>query len=153
MSFFEWNKSFELGIEQFDEHHKHLVGLLNEAYDNFTCRGLHDDLGAVLDKLFDYATYHYTAEEHWMGLHGYEGLTHHRDEHNRFSRRVIEIKTDSCNGKTQLLLELLTFLKNWLSDHILKTDVSYARFAVQLKMENQRTSVPVRMRQSVSVKA
>ncbi|MDD2852308.1 MAG: bacteriohemerythrin [Desulfuromonadaceae bacterium] len=133
MSFFEWNKNFELGIEQFDEHHRHLVDLLNEAYDNFICKADHETLGAIIDKLFDYATYHFTLEEQWMALNGYEGLTQHREEHAGFSRRIIEIQNDFCNGRTHVLLEVLTFLKNWLSDHILVTDASYGRFAAKLR--------------------
>lgn len=132
MSFLEWDKNFELGIEQFDGHHKHLVALLNETYDIFTCGGKREALGAVLDKLIDYATYHFAAEEQWMGLQGYDGLTHHREEHTRFSHRVVEIQCDFQKGKTHLSLEVLTFLKNWLSDHILKSDADFGRYAANM---------------------
>ena len=32
MPFIEWEVGFDLGIEQFDEHHKHLVSLINKSY-------------------------------------------------------------------------------------------------------------------------
>jgi hemerythrin len=68
MPFIDWDKSFELGVTQFDEHHKCLLDLLNETYDNFTGGANREALGVVLDKLVDYATYHFAAEEHWMAL-------------------------------------------------------------------------------------
>lgn len=128
MPLLEWDKSFELGIKQYDEHHMYLVALLNEAYDNFIGGANTEILGAVLDKLIDYATYHFAAEEQWMDVQGYEGLTRHREEYNTFSRRVVEIRNDFHEGKTHLSLEVLIFLKDWLSDHILRTDAGYAPF-------------------------
>jgi hemerythrin len=133
MSFLEWNTSFELGIKEFDEHHKQLVHLLNEAYGNFLGEANHETLEDVLDKLIDYATYHFTAEEHWMGLHGYPGLQKHREEHNLLSRTVVEIQFDFNKDRKHLSIEVLVFLKEWLSNHILQTDADYGRFAAQYR--------------------
>ena len=133
MLLFEWSTSFELGIQEFDEHHKGLVHLLNEVYGNFLGEANHETLSAVLDKLIDYATYHFAAEEHWMGLHGYPGLEKHREEHKQFSRTVVEIQYDFHKGRKHLSIELLVFLKEWLSNHILKTDADYGRFVMRYK--------------------
>lgn len=132
MSLLLWEKSLELGVQQFDEHHKQLVDILNETYDDFISGASHETLGVVLDKLIDYATYHFAAEEHWMKLHGYESYLPHCEEHNRFSCRVVEIQNDFNQGKMHLSIEVLTFLKNWLLDHILKTDANYCIFATGL---------------------
>ncbi|MDR3580599.1 MAG: bacteriohemerythrin [Oryzomonas sp.] len=128
MSIFVWDKSFELGIEQFDEHHRHLVGLLNKTYDDFTAGISQESLGSTLDELIDYATYHFAAEEHWMKKHRYPDLQQHQGEHERFSRRVVEIQKDYHGRKAKLSLEVLSFLKDWLSFHILKTDAAYGKF-------------------------
>jgi len=128
MPLLEWEKRFELGNFQFDEHHKQLVILLNETYDNFAGGANHGDLEVILDKLIDYATYHFDAEEKWMGLSGYDGLSQHREEHKKFTRRVVEIQIDFHEGKAHLTIEILTFLRNWLLDHILITDAEYVRF-------------------------
>jgi hemerythrin len=137
MPLLEWDKGFELGIEQFDEHHKHLVALLNKTYDDFTCGANHEALEEVLDELADYATYHFSAEETWMGVHEYPDLGRHREEHNRFSGRVAEIRKDFQNGRANLSLEVLTFLRNWLIDHILEKDADYGRFVKGLANDKQ----------------
>ena len=129
MPFMEWDSTFELGIKEFDEHHKYLVHLLNMTYDGLTCRAGNDELGAVLDELIDYATYHFATEEYWMDTHKYSGLLQHHEEHEKFCSRVVEIQKDFHQGKTNLTLEVMQFLNNWLSNHILKTDAEYGRFA------------------------
>ncbi|MDR3579585.1 MAG: bacteriohemerythrin [Oryzomonas sp.] len=128
MSIFVWDESFELGIEQFDEHHRHLVGLLNKTYDDFTAGTSQESLGSVIDELIDYATYHIAAEEHWMKEQRYPDLQQHQEEHNGFTRRIVEIQKDYHGRKTNLSLEVLILLKDWLSDHILKTDAAYGKF-------------------------
>jgi hemerythrin len=132
MSFMEWNTTFELGITEFDEHHKHLVHLLNMTYDGIKSDAERDELEAVLDELVDYATYHFAAEEHWMSAHEYFGLSKHSEEHERFCKRVVEVQNDFHSGKVNLGLEIMQFLHNWLTDHILKTDAEYGRFAKNL---------------------
>lgn len=129
MPVIEWNKNFELGIDEFDEQHRHLICLLNEAYANFIGEASKETINGIIDSLFDYATYHFCAEEHWMGLHGYGGLGKHRDEHNEFSRRIVEIQYDSNREMKHVSIELLAFLRNWLIDHILQTDADYCCFA------------------------
>lgn len=130
MSVFVWHRSFELGIEQFDEHHKHLVDLLNKTFEIFTTCTNHEFLEFVLDELLDYATYHFAAEERWMEDHGFTGLQKHHEEHEKFRRRFVEIRKDYHSREVNLTREVLNFLKEWLFDHILKTDAEYARFAV-----------------------
>lgn len=129
MSYMEWNDAFELGIEEFDEHHKHLVGLLNTTYDCFIRGASHDELGTVLDELIDYATYHIAAEEYWMEMQRYPGAPQHREEHERFCRRVVEIQKDFHHGRANLSLEVTQFLNTWLTNHILKIDAKYGQFA------------------------
>jgi len=128
MSIFVWNKSFELGIEQFDDHHRRLVGLLNKMYDDFAAGTSQESLESVLDELVDYATYHLAAEEHWMKEQRYPELQQHQEEHKGFSNRIVEIQKDYHGRKAKLSLEVLIYLKEWLSDHILKTDAAYGQF-------------------------
>ena len=130
MSFFVWDKIFELGIDHFDEHHQHLADLLNKTYDDFVSGTSYETLEPILDELVDYATYHFAAEEHWMGFHEYPQLRFHRAEHERFCRRIVEIQSDYHKRDVNLSLEVMTFLKNWLQDHILNTDAEYGRWSV-----------------------
>lgn len=134
MSLIDWDKGFELGIVSIDEQHKHLIGLLNEAYDNFITGEKHEALEEILDKLVDYSRYHFSLEEQRMTLAGYDGLARHREEHKKFSCKIESFQNDIQSNKKQLMVEVPTFLKNWLIDHILKTDAEFGRFAKLLKL-------------------
>lgn len=128
MPIIEWKESYALGIQEFDEHHKHLVGLLNRTFEQCISGTSSKNLETVLDELIDYATYHFAAEEYWMREHKYPKLVEHRAEHSRFTARVVEIQKDYLSRKGHLSLEVLAFMKAWLTDHILKTDADYGRF-------------------------
>jgi len=124
MSILLWEKRFELGIPQFDEHHRHLVDLLNAVYHasiDESCRG---SLGAVIRNLVEYAQYHFAAEEEAMTVSDYAGLAQHRAEHEQFGAMVEAFQHELAGGR-DVSADLLSFLGNWLFDHILVVDAQY----------------------------
>lgn len=128
MPFIEWEQSFAVGVETFDEHHKQLVSLINQLYDDYTTEAPTETLGGILDELIDYATYHFCAEEFWMEEQQYHRLEEHALEHDGFAKKIVEMARQYKEGQLNISLDLMIFLKNWLTDHILKTDAEYARF-------------------------
>jgi hemerythrin len=132
MSFMKWESTFELDITEFDDHHKYLVGLMNALHANYASVASNETIGVVVDELVDYAVYHFRAEEQWMEDHNYQGLPPHRDEHRAFAEKMSEFQKDFKSGKSELTIEVLTFLMNWLKDHILGSDANYGKFAKRL---------------------
>jgi hemerythrin len=127
----EWEKRFELEAEPFDGHHKHLVKLLNTVYDS-SCDGASGEtFGVVLIELIDYANYHFGAEESSMRFNEYPELELHREEHKTFCSMVVAFRDDIHAGRNDSAIDLISFLGNWLFDHILKTDALYCQFARQ----------------------
>jgi len=127
----EWDKRFVLGVTFIDQDHKRLVDLINEIHDNIINCASHDALGTVIVELIDYATYHFAAEENSMAYNEYGGLPLHKEEHLKFCRMVAEFLDGSREGKEDSSLEILSFLGNWLFDHILQTDSEYCQFLAQ----------------------
>ncbi len=130
MGSIEWNDRFVLGVREFDDHHKHLVNLFNNAYDFFAAGSSAMNVEMVLDELIDYATYHFAADEYWMMENGYPQLAAHKKDHATFSNRVVAMQKEFLGRKGGLSLEVLAFIREWLTDHILTTDAEYGRFAV-----------------------
>jgi len=133
MAILEWEKRFETGQKQFDEHHMRLVALLNQMYDNFIDGASQEALESVIVELADYALYHFKAEESSMASYGYADLPMHREEHKKFNLMVAAFHDDLKEGKHDLAADVLSFLGNWLFDHILETDVKYCHFVEQLQ--------------------
>ena len=133
MPMVEWNDSFLNGVESFDEHHKHMVYLLNLSYDAFVQGAPVKTCGVIFDELFDYASYHFASEKFWMLEHSYPEIEQHLEEHKFFVHRLKEIQQDFRQGNTSVPLDIVIFLKNWLLDHIVKSDAGYANFIASQK--------------------
>lgn len=58
-----WDASLESGITEFDDHHRHLIDLLNTLYDDFSAGAPDEHMGSILHELAQYASYHFSAEE------------------------------------------------------------------------------------------
>jgi hemerythrin len=128
MPFIQWEESFSTGIKQFDDHHRHLVDLLNHTYDGIISESPYELLGDVLDELVDYTIFHFGSEEAWLIANSYPKLTEHKREHERFFQKVQMLQDGFHGGKVGISIDLLTLLRNWLKDHILVSDADYGRF-------------------------
>jgi hemerythrin len=137
MPFIKWYKRYELGIEELDEHHRHLIDLLNMVYDGLKCGAERDELGAVLDELANYAIYHFAAEEHGMEVHKFPDSSYHIEEHEKFRIRIKGFQKDFHEGKLNLSVELVQFLYNWLMHHILNVDAKYGLYVKGLPQASE----------------
>ena len=122
MDSFEWNDDCSVGVQQIDEHHKHLFNLLQNIYLSCTNKNQADGSEAVISELVDYATYHFATEERLMKESNYVDLPAHEMEHQRFIERVSEFQHDLITGKKVYSIELIGFLGNWLIHHIMEID-------------------------------
>ena len=134
MPFVEWETRYLLGIEEFDAHHKHLVDLLNGVYDMFVSRAADEgELQRVLDEMTEYSNYHFNLEEQWMSDVDYPKYKEHVLEHKRFIYKLYEFNKQFNDDRASLTLEIVSFLRRWLLDHILNVDAEYGAY-IRLKM-------------------
>lgn len=124
-----WDVSLSVGNNVIDEHHRHLMGLLNKAYDEFCDKNSTVAMGPLLEELIDYATYHFAHEEKLMTVSCYPERAQHLEEHARFVKRVTEMQKDLVTGDVPFSLEILSFLRNWLVNHISKVDTKLGAYA------------------------
>jgi len=127
MPMIEWKEEFNLGIEQFDTHHLHMVELLNRAHDNYMEDADVDALFATLHELFEYAIGHFRIEEQYMEETNYTGFAEHLEYHKGFSTQVTVMLQDMLVVWKKLPLEMLAFVKGWLTYDILGADADYVR--------------------------
>ena len=57
---------------------------------------------------------------------GYAGLSDHIAEHRRLTQQVLDLQRDFVVKEQALPLTVLTFLSDWLGDHIKGSDRRYA---------------------------
>ncbi len=128
-----WNDSYLTGIERIDDQHRVLVNTLNEANARLAVGVTREALEQITRSLLSYALYHFETEESLMQQYGYAKLDtadaeKHRGEHRSFSQQVVALREGLHNGNLVTREELLSFLNNWLVNHILHTDKRLGQF-------------------------
>jgi hemerythrin len=134
MPIVQWNINFLLGIREIDQHHQHLVQLLNDTYDEFREKAVIDP--SLIGKLLDYAGYHFTFEEKLMKQVSYPGFAEHKEEHDSFASRIAEIQK-VYKQKESISVELIWFLCNWITHHIRETDAEFGRYVDVHKIQKR----------------
>lgn len=123
---FAFTDKYRTGITLIDEEHKRLFEIIRETNDLIKAELLHDKYDAIvqiLRELKDYTIMHFEDEERYMEKIHYEGLELQRMAHTAFVDRLNEINLDDVDrAQKEYLDELLEFLLNWLTNHILKMD-------------------------------
>lgn len=125
---FPWTDAYSVKIGIIDTQHKNLVGLMNELHQSMVSGHGKDQLGKILASLIKYTRVHFMTEETLMESHQYPEYTFHKAEHERLTTTVLEFQAKFRRNEAGLTIDVMDFLKNWLSKHILESDQRYAPF-------------------------
>lgn len=138
MQKFIWDDSLGVGVGMIDDDHKVLIDQINMLIDAVLQGGDEVLTASVLNTLVDYTTYHFGREQQLMEELSYPESDVHLREHRLLVKKVRDIQGEYQAGKA-LDGEILTFLKVWLTQHILKSDQA---FGVFLKSRGATRMVP-----------
>ena len=126
MAFVDWTEEFSVGIKDIDDQHKILVGMLNQLNQGVIERKGAECMKKIILEMIAYAGTHFATEEKLMVKFGYPDYPNHKKEHDRFAKKAQDLKTRVEAAGFMMGLEVLTFLKDWLKNHILHTDKKYS---------------------------
>lgn len=82
----------------------------------------------TLKKLANYTAEHFGIEEAMMRRHSYPGFDNQKREHTLLLAQVGKAVTGIEAGEAINLLSVITFLTDWLKEHIRKEDIEYGKF-------------------------
>lgn len=119
---FHWSDEFSIHIDEIDEQHKVLVGLLNELHEAIYRRQGKAASRQILDRLAEYTRTHFLLEESLMRVTHYPGFEIHKGQHEDLIRQIQELQHRLDHENITITFELLHFLKNWLVHHINESD-------------------------------
>ncbi len=120
-----WDQRFSVGVKKIDEQHQELVKIINCLVENEDATGHSEPIAEVLDRMTKYADYHFETEEALMLEYDYPAYESHRDDHTQFKMKTAEFCLDALRRKETLPDELLSYLRDWLTHHILEVDMKY----------------------------
>ncbi len=125
-----WNTALILGIEKMDNQHKRLVDMTNSLIQAKSAGKDKDIIESLLSDLFIYTVTHFNDEEELMEKSSFEGLADHRDKHLEFRDKIMRFKEKYDNGDSEFSDDLISYLRDWLVDHIQSIDKEYAKTIV-----------------------
>jgi len=128
MALVNWENNYSVNINKIDEQHKSWINLINYLHEAMKAGKAKEVLGDILDEVMNYTVYHFTSEEKLFEQYNFPNKVEHKKIHDEFVQRFKKIKQEFENGKNILSIELMTELKNWLTNHILNTDKEYSSF-------------------------
>lgn len=114
----EWKPELEIGVPELDAQHRHLIGLINRL-ESAIREGATDGITEeILSQLVNYVRFHFATEERFMAENSYVKTDQHADLHywmiHKVAREVAQLKTERAITP----INLLTFLRKWLVEHI-----------------------------------
>ena len=123
-----WEK-LSVGVTQFDNEHKVLVGMVNDLFVGVQAGRGKDLLGPILDGMINYTKAHFANEEHLLSRHKYAQYEAHKAEHDALARQLLDVQAKYRGGASAALgMEVMNLLQDCLVTHITGTDRAYTLF-------------------------
>jgi len=128
MAFFNWLSYYSTGNKEIDDQHKKLIELVNKSYDAFSESKPQNTIKEIVNELINYTDYHFKSEEEIIIKYNYPKTKEHIEEHQNFIKQVLSFK-EQIDKKTDVFnVEIFSFLRDWVHNHIAKTDKDYAKY-------------------------
>ncbi|MDD2480985.1 MAG: bacteriohemerythrin [Lutispora sp.] len=129
---FRWKDAYSVNIAEINKQHKELFRIggqiadlvnANDDQDHF------DEIMVILQRLEEYTIYHFEYEEKLMEQYGYVETDSHKIEHLFLIKKLKKFENkDIDTEQKEAVVELVTFISDWIAGHILKTDMKYKEF-------------------------
>jgi hemerythrin len=110
MPLITWSSKYSVGVKNLDEQHQVVVNLLNELHAAMLKGQAQSVAGALLPKIESTK---------------FPGLAEHRAEHRALVAKAEEYGARHKRGDNTMYLELLNFMRDWLTFHMQNVDKKY----------------------------
>ncbi len=125
MALFEWNDSMSVNVAEIDIQHKKLIGLINKLHEAMGQGKAKEILGEIINSLVDYTETHFLLEEKYFDQFGYSDALPHKKKHTDFVEKISDYKKGFEEDRLLLSMDIMYFLKDWLTTHIQGSDKKY----------------------------
>lgn len=155
MNYKEWSQDFELGISVIDEDHQMLFRTIRQIGEQIAEKRNAGVIEATIKSLGLYIEEHFDREERFMLRAGYPDFDEHKKQHDDFRDSVISLREFHAQHPEEVdAQKIVSFLEDWLLNHIAKVDRGYAPYVLgekdgdptisqRMKEKNSKTYVNV----------
>ncbi len=135
--YFAWKNEYSMEIKTIDDQHKKLFEIGRRVSDYVFSNDLpvgREEVVSILLDLKAYTEFHFKFEEKLMAEYGYPYYGTHKNEHDMIIGRIQKLEdgiSDLIQKET--LMELINFIFEWISKHILKDDKKYKGYFTDME--------------------
>jgi hemerythrin len=120
-----WTQDFSVEVEELDNHHKEMIRLISMLREAMDSNVGSEKITEVIVELFNYANYHFGAEEALFQLKDYPYTLEHCERHLEYRENLAELRDKFEAGIDSAFPDLLTYLYAWWTNHIMLEDKKY----------------------------
>lgn len=131
--FIDWSPKLSVGVHEVDEQHMKLVELVNEMHEAIQQHRASTVTLKILEDLIVYTKTHFQTEEALMNVFEYDDFAQHKATHDQLIDQIAALKKKLDAGEASVNFELMHFLKQWLTHHILGDDAKMGAYLVSVK--------------------
>ena len=126
-----WKEEYSVGVRDIDSQHQRILGILNRLHAAMQQGAGSRAVEDLSSDLLDYTRTHFAHEEQLMARANYPALPPHRKAHQKLTLKTASLSRSRQETQGDSSLDLLRFLKDWWTNHILRMDREYAPFLRQ----------------------
>lgn len=135
-----WREAMAVGDPTVDADHKHLVDLINAFEVAIAGHIDHKRVARVLLGLVEYTGEHFAREEELQLKIRYPYHESHRRSHRDVLKKLSDIVTEYSLAppgfaRDSMVRGLADFLKEWLIDHIIQSDLRMKPYVLQMRAQ------------------
>ena len=131
-----WNPSYSVGNATLDKQHRKLLELCSQVADcvDDDAPGSSDRFHMILNDVGDSVFQHFKTEEAYLSKRDYPRLAEHKAEHRGFLSQLAQFVLVAGTGVMDRA-GLYQILTEWLSAHMLGSDMQYRDFLLSSKVQ------------------
>ena len=128
MKTLEWKKSYSVGVQSLNDQHKVLIGRLIRSINYSIVPIIKIRLGRCCLNWSSTRRFILNPKKTCLQNISIMLLKNHALEHRLYENKVSEFKARFDSADNKVTLDMLEFLADWLTGHILGSDQEYRRY-------------------------
>jgi hemerythrin len=127
-----WSNDFSIGNPDIDIVHKDWINICNDLVECNESKGNREAFAMILTKMTQYSLMHFKREEKYMQKLNYPELSDHKRLHKDYCYKVAMYNIDLFGVNPPSINEVISFIANWLIDHIVKKDKKFEDYKKEI---------------------
>lgn len=117
-----------MNVKEIDDQHKKLFNIIDEFYQASIAQRAPEKIEETFKELIDYADYHLKTEEKYFEQFNYPDKKAHTEQHDNYRKKIDEWHNNYKSDIHTSSINLMDFLQDWWTNHIVHTDKKYSDF-------------------------